>query len=145
MAEFSILTKELLTEHLAEIINEVKDFSYEHWQEENYTRELADKWKLSTAVFVNGGLAGFSVNSNKNAVFHIHFFHIFKKYRNKKIGELLINLCAKTSLENNIKTMQLKCHKDNFKALNFFFNNGFHIKKIDENKNNLYLMEKILI
>lgn len=144
MTEFFVFTKELLNEYISEIIIEVKDFRFEYWEEENYKRELKDKWKLSTAVFVDGLLAGFSFNSNKNEVFHIHFFYIFKKYRNKRLGASMVNYCAKTSLENNIETMQLKCHKDNFKALNFYFENGFHIKKIDENDGNLYLMEKIL-
>jgi ribosomal protein S18 acetylase RimI-like enzyme len=144
MIEYSIFTKDLLKKHLTEIINEVKGFEFSNWGEENFLRDMPEKWKLSIGVFSNGALAGFSFNSNKINIYYIHFFYIFKKYRNTGLGKSLLNICIDSSLQNNLKTIQLMCHKDNAGALGFYLKNSFHIKSISENDINLYLMEKNL-
>lgn len=142
MLRIETLTKDTLQKHLPEIVNEAKDFEFQDWKEKNYLRDLPDKWKFSILAFFNSKLMGFSINSNKSGIFYIHFFYIYKGFRSSGIGKRLIAACEKISRENNIKTLQLMCHKDNFTAINFYFNNKFYIKSI--NNNNFYIMEKIL-
>jgi ribosomal protein S18 acetylase RimI-like enzyme len=144
MIEFIALTKELLHDSLGKIIPETRGFEFINWSEENFTRDLPDKWKFSIAVFIDSVISGFSINSNKSGIFYIHFFYIFNKHRSSKIGKNLLDACEKTALDNSIDTIRLICHKDNYKALNFYFRNGFYIKKIDENIDFQYLMEKKL-
>lgn len=144
MIEFSTFTRKLLKDHLNEIIKEVKGFEFNDWHEENFLRDMPDKWKFSIAVFAEKSLAGFSFNSKKVNVFYIHFFYIFKDYRNTGIGKSLMDVCINTTLKNNLKIMQLICHEDNTDALEFYYKNKFYVKGITERNGSLYLMEKIL-
>jgi len=145
MIEYLIFTRELLKKHLAEIINEVEGFEFSNWGEENFLRDMPDKWKLSVAVFTDKSLTGFSINSIKINIYYIHFFYIFKNYRNSGLGKSLLNICVNSSLENNLKIIQLICHKNNIAALEFYLKNNFYIKDISASNSNLYLMEKTLI
>jgi len=144
MIEFSAFTKRLLRHHLNEIINEIKGFEFTAWQEEDFLREMPDKWKFSIAAFADSKLAGFSINSRKVNIFYIHLFYIFKDYRNTGLGNSLLDICMNTSLENNMRIMQLICHKKNTSALEFYYKNKFYIKDTSVKDSNLYLMEKIL-
>ena len=144
MIEFSTFTRKLLKHHLNEIINEIIGFEFTNWQEENFLREMPDKWKFSIAAFKERSLAGFSINTKKINIFYIHFFYIFKDYRNSGLGKSLLNFCMNTARANNLKVMQLICHKDNTNALEFYDKNKFYIKGTSVKDSNLYLMEKIL-
>ena len=144
MTRYSVFTKDLLKKNLTDIMNEVSNFEYNNWREENYLIDLPDKWKFSIGIFTDDFLSGFSFNSNKVNIFYIHFFYIFKQFRGGGIGKNLLNNCEKISIDNGIKTMQLKCHKNNTDALNFYFENKFYIKNISLQNDNYYLMEKKL-
>jgi ribosomal protein S18 acetylase RimI-like enzyme len=144
MIEFKVLTKDILDNNLSKIIPETGKFVFINWNEENFLLELPDKWKFSIAFFIDGVISGFSVNSNKTGIFYIHFFYIFEKYRSSQYGKNLLDACEKKAREYKIDTMRLICHKDNYRALNFYFRNGFFIKNIDMNISSQYLMEKKL-
>ena len=77
-------------------------------------------------------------------MFYIHFFYILKKYRKSNEGETLLSACENKAEENNLQIVRLKCNKNNFIALNFYFKNGYIVSKTDLNDINLYLLEKKL-
>lgn len=127
---------------LPEIISEVKSFEFINWSDENYLMDLSDKWKYSLAAFLNDIICGFSINSSKKGLFYIHFFYVFRKFRQNEIGKSLLNSCENLSLTKGIKVLQLKCHRDNANAKRFYIRHGFNITGMD--KNTYYIMEKKL-
>jgi ribosomal protein S18 acetylase RimI-like enzyme len=144
MIEFVPMTKELLKNNLDFIMQEVRDFEFIDWSERNYLRDLPDKWKLSIAALSDGVMGGFSINSDKEGIFYIHFFYIFDKYRSSGMGKKLIGSCEKLASNNGMREIQLRCHKDNIRALNFYFQNGFQIKKVDARMQAQYILEKVI-
>ncbi len=144
MLQITDLTKELLKKHLAELMNEAKGFDYINWTEENYLKELPDKWHYSMAAFIDNSICGFSINSNKFGTFYIHFFYIFRDYRNMGIGKKLLERCESICSNNGLNILHLKCHKDNSEAIKFYSKHGFEISCVDTNNSNLYVMEKNL-
>lgn len=135
------LTKGLMSRYIDDLISEVQSFQYQDWTKENYLKDLPNKWEYSIISLSNREIGGFSINSEKNDVFYIHFFYIFQKYRNSKLGSKMIEYCIRTAKEQKKRSVSLKCHRDNVGAINFYFKNKFYILEIDP-KNNLYLMER---
>jgi len=145
MIEFVPMTKEILRVNLSSIIHETRNFEFIDWGEENYLLDLPDKWKMSVAAIEDGVIAGFSINSNKGGIFYIHFFYVFEKYRSSGVGKELIASCERFALDNGINKIQLRCHRDNSRALNFYFRNGFRIKEMDAAAAGQYILEKNLV
>lgn len=145
MVKLIPMTRDFLRNNLAYIMQEVRDFEFIDWGERNFLRDFPDKWKLSIAALNDGDLCGFSINSSKEGIFYIHFFYIFDKYRSFGIGKKLIGGCEKFASNNGMREIQLRCHKDNIKALNFYFQNGFRIKEVDARMQAQYILEKNLL
>ena len=141
MINITKLTKKLMSQYIDDFISEVQSFQYQDWTKENYLRDLPNKWEYSIISFCNHEIGGFSINSEKNDVFYIHFFYIFQKYRNSKLGSKIIESCVKTAKAKKKRTIWLKCHRDNIGAINFYFKKKFYILDCDPN-NNLFLMER---
>ena len=138
------LTQDLMNKYMAEVIREVEGFEYMNWTKENYLKDLPEKWKYSLLVLTNDNICAFSVNSRKPGIYYIHFFYVFKKFRNKGIGKKLLKACENLSQSESIKKLQLKCHKNNINARKFYLENGYYIAGNDEKKNNYLLEKKIL-
>ena len=136
------LTKDVMCKYLPNILTEVRGFRYISWEVENYLKELPGKWNYSLAATIEQTICGFSVNSDKSGLLYVHFFYVFKNYRKIGIGKYLLIACENICREENIRAIQLKCHKNNSNAKRFYERNGFDIIGIDEKKDNYYIMRK---
>lgn len=136
------LTQDLMSKYMTEVIREVEGFEYLNWTEENYLKDLPEKWKYSLAVLTNENICAFSINSRKSGIYYIHFFYVFEKFRNKGIGKKLLKACENLSNSESIRKLQLKCPKDNLRARKFYLENGYYMAGNDEKKDNYYLLEK---
>jgi len=137
------MNKEKLIIHLEEIIRETREFQYQNWNEKNYLLELPHKWEYSIFSKLKGELVGFSINSQKSNSLYIHYFFVFTAHRSKNVGESMIEECINIAKQNDIPGITLKCHIENYNAINFYMKFGFCITGI-ELSNNLYIMQKEL-
>jgi ribosomal protein S18 acetylase RimI-like enzyme len=140
--QIETLTKDLMHKYLPHILHEVKGFQYTNWKQENYLKDLPDKWKYSLAAIVDQTICGFSVNSNKSGIFYIHFFYVFKDYRKIGIAKYLLIACEKICRKESRTSIQLKCPKNNKSAMRFYERNGFNIAGIEEKKKINFILEK---
>jgi ribosomal protein S18 acetylase RimI-like enzyme len=144
MITISTLTKPELERLLPVFLEQCRDFGFNDWTADHFLADLPDKWQLS--VFIQSGdqPAGFSINSRKEDALHIHYLFVFREYRRFLLGNQLVAHCEKLAVKNNLRRLTLKCNFENYKAVNFYFNNGFRIGGILPDKK-LYLMDKEII
>jgi len=134
MVRFIRISKALLLKELAKILVEIKDFKFENWGESNFLRDLPGKWKYSIFLMINRKIAGFSINSLKMDALHIHFLYVFKFFRKSGAATKIINKCVQMARNDNILKITLKCHINNYEAINFYLKNGFIIWSLEKNK-----------
>lgn len=82
-----------------------------------------------TLVYLNNlplGYVSISTNDNKN--YFLNKFYILVDEHKKGIGTKLFNYLL-TQIKN-AKTIELTVNRQNYKAINFYFKNGFTIKEI---------------
>ncbi|MCX6250380.1 MAG: N-acetyltransferase [Bacteroidetes bacterium] len=133
------LTKLELDRMLPLFLEQTRGFEYNNWTRENFLSDLPDKWLLSIFAESDRKTAGFSINSHKEDALHIHYFFVFKEYRKLFLGNKMLDHCVKIAKENDLSRLTLKCNFENYKAVNFYFRNGFHIEDMIPDKK-LYLM-----
>lgn len=82
-----------------------------------------------TLAYLNNEPVGFvSISTNCNEKYFLHKFYILVDKHGKGIGSGLFNYILQQM--KNAKTIELTVNRQNFKAINFYFKNGFVIKEV---------------
>lgn len=81
-----------------------------------------------TLVYLNNNPVGYiSISTSNNKNYFIHKFYVLVNEHKKGIGTALFNYTLKQI--QNAKTIELTVNRQNYKAINFYFKNGFTIKQ----------------
>ncbi|MBL7884605.1 MAG: GNAT family N-acetyltransferase [Bacteroidia bacterium] len=89
------------------------------------------------------GYIAISTNDNQN--YFLHKFYVDTNEHRKGVGSTLFNHLLKKDLKN-AKTIELTVNRQNFKAINFYFKNGFTIKSVaDFDIGNGYFMNDFIM
>ena len=139
MIRISQLSKPDLEQMLPVFLQQTRDFEFNDWTAVNFLSEMPYKWDLSIFAESDRHPAGFSINSRKENALHIHYLFVFKDYRKLLLGNKMVTYCEKLAKKSNLSRLTLKCNFENYKAINFYFRNGFHIEEMILDKK-LYLM-----
>jgi ribosomal protein S18 acetylase RimI-like enzyme len=88
--------------------------------------------------------AGYMSISNTNGDLFLHKFYIDLEYHRLNIGTIALHLGLAEFA--GAKTMRLQVNRKNYKAINFYFKNGFTIEKAEDfDIGNNYLMEDFVL
>ena len=128
-----------MIERMEEFLEILKDVPYEYWDSKNLCVDLNGKWEYSIASIEGDKIVGYIICSIKNETLHIHKFMVYCLFRNYGMGSALLRE-FESSIMLKFKTVTLKVHKENSKAIRFYEKNGF---KIIEENTDLYLMKKL--
>ena len=129
--EITTTTKNEITEIIDLLLNETHSFKFEKWERDNYLMDLPRKWELSIVAKSSGQVAGFSFNSEKKQVMHIHYFYVFQTYRDSKLGISMLQKCTELAKQYKMAKISLKCNIHNFRALKFYIKNDFLIERLE--------------
>lgn len=135
---FRLLSRELMTEKLEEIISISRGVPHDNWEEESYLAKLPRKWELSRACFSGDGLAGYIIASDKGSgKLHIHKYVVREDERGKGTGRAMLrDLIDNAGQQTSV--ISLKVYADNIAGVRFYENNNFVITAL---KNDLVVME----
>lgn len=100
---------------------------------------------IFTLVYFNDQPAGYvSVSTNDNKYYFLHKFYILVDEHKRGIGTCLFNYLLKQI--PLAKTIELTVNRQNYKAINFYFKNGFIIKEVaDFDIGNGYFMNDFVM
>ncbi|WP_043978869.1 GNAT family N-acetyltransferase [Priestia megaterium] len=107
----------------------LEDFKKIQWNKENFLLEKEGKWDYSLGIEKNLRLIGYiiaSINSVHNSV-HIHLFIVAKEYRSKNYGTILLDKFTQLIQQSHQKSITLKVHQENHKAIKFYKSKNFFI------------------
>ncbi len=101
--------------------------------------------QVFTLVYDSGVPSGYiSISSKDNESFFLHKFYIDNEKQRSGIGAALLHYILSTL--TTAKTIELTVNRQNYKAINFYFKNGFIIKKIaDFDIGNGYFMNDFIM
>lgn len=134
-------SKEEVRNSLPILMKGTESFSFESWIEENFLRDLKNKWELSLLVKLKNRIIGFSINSEVNNSLYIHYFFIFEEFRSKRVGNILLDNCIKLAKSRDFDAITLKCNILNFSAIKFYIKNEFTITSLEKD---YYVMQRKL-
>jgi ribosomal protein S18 acetylase RimI-like enzyme len=84
--------------------------------------------QVFTLVYLNDEPVGYvSISSNDNKNYLLHKFYILVNEHKKGIGTELFNYILNKM--KGAETIELTVNRQNYKAINFYFKNGFTIKE----------------
>jgi diamine N-acetyltransferase len=122
------LANEIWYEHYPSIItNEQIAYMLDLMYAPNKLIEQMNSGCVFTLAYANNELVGYvSAQLQNNTQLFIHKFYVHAKVRGLKIGEnLLKNL--QTQYYSHIHNINLVVNRKNYKAINFYFKQGFKI------------------
>ena len=99
-----------------------------------------------TIVYLNELPIGYiSISTKDGKNYFLHKFYVEVQEQAKGIGTTLLNTILKT-LEN-AETIELTVNRQNYKAINFYFKNGFVIKEVADFDigNNFFMNDFVMI
>jgi len=122
------LTKEIITEHISELIEMSKQLQGDYWMLDHYLSELNRKWELSKAVFsAEGQFIAFVIVSEKPESLHVHRIVVVKEYLGQGLGKVLIGTVKEEAIRSNKNAITLKAEADNPQSLGFYKGLNFEI------------------
>lgn len=89
------------------------------------------------------GYMSLSTKDNKN--FFLHKLYVEVDEQRKGIGEQLLNYILDTN--KTLETLELTVNRQNYKAINFYFKNGFVIKEVADFDigNNFFMNDFVMV
>jgi ribosomal protein S18 acetylase RimI-like enzyme len=104
--------------------------SWENWTLPNLLADRPDKWQLSLmAMFVDDPI-GYAVASRRNEhTVHLHHLIVSRDWRNKQVGQLLLDRLIGKVQKMQVPTVTLKVHQKNSRAIAFYQRNKFSTVK----------------
>lgn len=139
------LSKEFLTQNIADFIMILEDVPNEYWTEQNFVVDLFGKYKISCVALIDDKVVGYIIASEKDILrAHIHKFMVSSNYRGKGIGQMLYSYCERIIARQNYSTITLFVYQNNERGINFYSNLNFSLKeeKVDSAGNQLLLLYK---
>lgn len=132
----------LLDNFIIDIIKNNKNTNFRYYN--NHNSSIIKNHIITVLLFDSDKLAigyahiDYDINNNK------YWFGIYleEKYRNKKIGDILLKYILSHNKLFNINEINLSVDIDNINAIKLYKNNGFNIVN-NETINSYYLMNKI--
>lgn len=81
-------------------------------------------------IELNTNIVGFlSISSNKDFHYFLHKFYILSSSSNQNIGSKVLDILIDVI---HPKSISLTVNRQNYKSINFYFKNGFKIKKVED-------------
>jgi ribosomal protein S18 acetylase RimI-like enzyme len=125
--EIKPLTPGIVTDNVEALIEMSKQLKGDYWTLEHYMSELNRKWEISHAVFCDGRLCAFIINSEKPESLHVHRIVVSKELHGQGIGKKLINRIAEDAKRLGKNAVTLKAENDNAQSLGFYKGLNFEI------------------
>lgn len=127
IVELKPLTKEIVTENVAMLIEMSKQLHGDYWNLEHYLTDYNRKWELSSVIYVEGQIGGFIIVSEKPGSLHVHRIVISEALQNIGIGKMLINKTIADAQRLAKDAVTLKAESDNTKTIGFYKKMNFEI------------------
>lgn len=104
-----------------------------------------EQGQIFTLVYLHNEPIGYvSISTNDNKKYFLHKFYILVDEHKKGIGTQLFNYIL--SQLKDAEIIELTVNRQNYKAINFYFKNGFTIKEIaDFDIGNSYFMNDFVM
>lgn len=135
-------------EELVQILNTHKKYLYTLKNNIIDIDEYSSKalrFGLVYAAYFEEQLAGFCIfyaNDNVGFTGFLSMIAVQEKYRNMKIGKLLLEVAVDVCKENDMKYLKLSVRKENNSAIGFYQRNKFSF--IDTNNEDSFMMIRTL-
>ncbi len=133
-------------QHYPSIITEEQiDYMLKSYYSSEQLLKQMQEGHLFTLVYFNNQPAGYaSVSTKDNKNYFLHKFYILVDEHKRGIGSSLFNYLLKQM--DAAETLELTVNRQNYKAINFYFKNGFVIKEVaDFNIGNGYFMNDFVM
>jgi len=102
------------------------DVPNEYWSEENFLRDLPEKWALSFLTVLDEQPIGYAILSRpERSRIHLHHFMLKSPFRGQGIGRAMIERCIWTSRNHDAKRLTLKVAESARAARAFYRTAGF--------------------
>lgn len=106
----------------------IKDWPLIEWNEDNFFKELPEKWACSFGLSVDNKICGFCIASeNVVDMFYIHLLFVAPDFRSGGFGKRLVKEAQRLSEIRGLKGIMLRCPITNDRAIDFYKTNGFHV------------------
>jgi ribosomal protein S18 acetylase RimI-like enzyme len=125
--EIKPLTKDIVRENIATLIEISKQFENDYWELDHYLSDYNRKWELSYVAFINNNICGFNIVSEKAESLHIHRIVISKEYQNYGIGRLFMEQTIVDARKIGKEAITLKVEKPTENTLKFYRKFNFEI------------------
>jgi ribosomal protein S18 acetylase RimI-like enzyme len=121
------LRRDLVAEKIAAFVAVGQDVPHEYWGEENFLRDLPEKWRLSLVCLDDAGAPeGYAIASRPELdLVHLHHLMVRPGLRGTGLGALLLGELLHRAARAGGKRVRLKVHVDNVGALRFYEREGF--------------------
>jgi len=140
------LAKDIWHKHYADIIDkaQIEYMLKKMYSEEKLLQQIAEG-HIFTIVYADNKPAGYiSISSKNGKNYFLHKFYIEVANHGKGIGSQLFANALQQM--NNPETIELTVNRKNYKAINFYFKNGFVIKEVaDFDIGNGYFMNDFVM
>ena len=126
------LAKSIWQDHYIHIItHEQIDYMLEKmYYAESLTEQMVKKNHQFFLVEAEAALIGFvSIKKNEDEVF-LNKFYLLTAKQNKGIGSKVFEMLCTVAAP--FKIIRLTVNRQNYKAINFYFKNGFTIEKVED-------------
>lgn len=110
---------------------------------DSLAKQMADGAQFFMLEY-DGNTVGYMSISNDAGNLFLNKFYIDTEYQRLHLGSQALDLAL--AVFGGAKTMRLQVNRRNFKAINFYFKNGFSIEKAEDfDIGNNYLMEDFVM
>lgn len=96
---------------------------------EDYQKRLKDKKPIIYLVKDNNNFVGYSIAFEQDGQFYLWILGVIKEFRNKGIGNKLINKNKEEAVKNNFKSIFVKVYDVSREMQKLLIKNGFQIEK----------------
>lgn len=144
------MANEIWHDHYTSIIgkNQIDYMLEKFYSKEALQKQISEK-QVFRFILDNGNRIGFMAITNlpDNTCF-INKFYIYSGLQSKNIGSKILNILEEELKASNPGPVKLRLtvNRQNFKAINFYFKNGFKIESVaDFDIGNGYLMNDFIM
>ena len=138
------LTRDEIVRNLSQIKYITESDELKKWTNEQILHPLPKKFEISIAACLKNTLTGYIIASQKESdTFHIHKMMIHPKYRNMKIGHLLMDFFIK-HIDKDIKKISLWVYDINPGAIAFYKKFNFIIVQNADRVKENYIIHKMI-
>ncbi|MCC6180448.1 MAG: GNAT family N-acetyltransferase [Bacteroidia bacterium] len=126
------LAYEIWNQHYVSIIGQeqVNYMLQKMYDIESLKEQINTKKHQFYLIEFNSKVIGFlSISSDKNSYYFLHKFYILSQSSNLNIGSTVLQILVDII---HPKSITLTVNRQNYKSINFYFKNGFKIKKVED-------------